>query len=450
MASDAVNAAATVMGTVGALQRQSAEAAQTLLGLAPPVPAAEIVAAPGVAATPKPISGAFRSPFRWEGDRLILLDQRRFPQDVVEVTCRTGPEVAQALRDRVVEGAPAIGQVAAYGLALTALAAVDSRPYQRLAMIRGMANALANARSAVAPATWSTNRLLARFESLDRLTDDGPGVGAALVEEAEAVATWYMDAHLRLVEVGLAALPDRSTAVRALVHGQVGALASGQVGSALGLLQAARRPGVSVTAYVTEGRPNLAGTRLTAWELAQSDIAHWIVSEASVGHLMARGDIDLVLVGADRIAADGALANSIGTYGIAVLAARHGIPVVVCSATPAIDLSVHDATRLTLEDRSALDLLTVEDRRIAPRATMARNPADDITPPDLINLLVTEEGVVENPDARGLAAMVDAAEARWPPPRQRAADPAVDDGNGSTSRSAGDPAVADVTGSGPG
>lgn len=256
MASDAVNAAATVMGTVGALQRQSAEAAQTLLGLAPPVPAAEIVAAPGMAATPKPISGAFRTPFRWEGDRLILLDQRSFPQDVVEVTCRTGPEVAQALRDGVVEGAPAIGQVAAYGLALTALAAVDSRPYQRLAMIRGMANALANARSAVAPAIWSTSRLLARFESLDRLTDDGPGVGAALVEEAEAVATWYMDAHLRLVEVGLAALPDRSTALRALVHGQVGALASGQVGSALGLLQAARRPGVSVTAYVTEGRPN--------------------------------------------------------------------------------------------------------------------------------------------------------------------------------------------------
>lgn len=164
---------------------------------------------------------------------------------------------------------------------------------------------------------------------------------------------------------------------------------------------------------------------------------------------MARGDIDLVLVGADRIAADGALANSIGTYGIAVLAARHGIPVVVCSATPAIDLSVHDATRLTLEDRSALDLLTVEDRRIAPRATMARNPADDITPPGLIDLLVTEEGMVENPDARGLAAMVDAAEARWPAPRPRAADPAVDDGNGSSSPSA-DPAVADVTGSGPG
>ena len=429
-ADDAVNAAAMIVGVAGALRQTTAEAAGALLsgaaggadanpGRASGLPGraglpAGGIAAAGGAAVPLASPG-FRSPFRPDGARLILVDQRRLPGESAEVECVSGADVAQAMRDGVVRGAPALGQVAALGLALTAGRAATSRPWPRRAIIAGTAAALRNARPATAHVRSSLDRMLARYAAVGELDPDGEAIARALREEAEAIAGEATLDHTRLARLGAELLPsfaDRPTGI--LTLGSTGPLSAGQVGTALGVVASAVANGRSVHVHVAETRPGLEGSRLVAWELGRAGIPCTLLVDAAVGWVLASGEIDAVLVGADWIAANGDVANAVGTYPLAAVAARHGIPLHVVAPTASIDPGAADGAAIPLEMRAAGEVLVVGGERTAPPAAAALSPAFDVTPAALVATIVTEEGVLRPPFGPAIAAALAAAGARRP------------------------------------
>ena len=265
------------------------------------------------------------------------------PGKLAEVECRTGADVAWAIREMVVRGAPAIGQAAAYGLALTARRGAELMPFARRATIRTAASALRNARPTAANLGWAVDRMLARMESVGSLEDDGTIIADAMWAEADAICSEATRDHGRLAEHGLARLPtpvDRPLQI--LTHCNTGPLACGQFGTALGVVQAAVQAGRQVHVHVDETRPYLQGARLTAWELEQAGVPYTLIADAAAGALLASGAIDAVLVGADRVAANGDTANKIGTYPLAALAARHRVPFYVCAPLSSVDLETRE------------------------------------------------------------------------------------------------------------
>ena len=407
--------AATVAGAAQALQQISAEAAGAILNpgqfavVAEPV-AAESDASLGVAVGPS----GFRTPFREDDGVLYLIDQRRLPDALVEYPCRSAGEVSYAIREMIVRGAPAIGQVAAIGLAMSAENQRDGRPYARKATIRGSANALINSRPTAINLRWAVERVLARYVEIGELTEDGDAIADAMRAEADAIVFEATMDHGRMADFGLAILPTpEDRPVRILTHCNTGPLACGQYGTALGVVQAAHHAGRSVHVWVDETRPYLQGARLTTWELAQAGVPHTLLPDVAAGHLMAAGEVDIVLVGADRVAANGDTANKVGTYTLAVLAARHGIPFYFCAPTSSFDLGAPDGSAIPIEERKADEVLEVRGIRIAPPGTEVRNPAFDVTPAGLITGIVTEDGVVRAPFETGLPDAVERARARW-------------------------------------
>jgi methylthioribose-1-phosphate isomerase len=404
--------AATVAGAAQALQRASAEAASAILDPAS-APGALGSAADPATATPAAPQG-FRTPFREDDGVLYLIDQRRLPDALVEYPTRSAGEVAYAIREMVVRGAPAIGQAAAIGLAMTADKMRSSRPYARRATLRGSANALISSRPTAVNLRWAVDRLMARYDAIGDLSEDGDAIADALRAEADTIVFQATTDHGRLAVFGLEVLPrpdDRQ--VRVLTHCNTGPLAAGQFGTALGVVQAAHHAERPIHVWVGETRPYLQGARLTVWELAQAGVSHALFPDVAAGHLMARGEVDVVLVGADRVAANGDTANKVGTYPLAVLAARHGIPFYVCAPTSSIDLDAADGSTIPIEERRGEEVLEFRGVRIAPRGTEVRNPAFDITPAELITGIVTEEGVVRAPFEAGLRDAVAGARARW-------------------------------------
>ena len=423
-AGELIQTAATVAGAAQALQRASAEAAGAILD---PAGAALRIdgATDGGAPAPDGPPTGFRTPFR-EGDgTLYLIDQRRLPDALVEVEVRNGPEAASAIRQMIVRGAPAIGQVAAIGLALSAARARETLPYARRAILRGAASALRGARPTAVNLGWAVDRMMARYEAVGDLTDDGDAVATALRAEADAIVNEATTDHGRLAEFGLAALPVREFGpLRILTHCNTGPLACGQFGTALGVVQAAHHADREISVWVDETRPYLQGARLTAWELAQAGVPHTLIPDVAAGHLMSRGEVDVILVGADRVAANGDTANKVGTYALAVLAARHAIPFYVCAPTSSIDPATPDGASIEIEERAADEVLQIRGVSIAPVGTDVRNPAFDVTPAELITGIVTEEGVVRAPFGAGLAEAIAAATARWAPTRPPLTAPA--------------------------
>jgi methylthioribose-1-phosphate isomerase len=437
-AGELIHTAATVAGAAQALQQASAEAASVILN---PEGAARLLGPAGDDVSGTPGAGAagptgFRTPFREDGGTLYLIDQRRLPDALVEYPTRSAGEVAYAIREMVVRGAPAIGQVAAIGLAMSAESQADGRPYARKATLRGGANALINSRPTAVNLRWAVERVLARYTEVGELSEDGVAIARAMRAEADAIVFEATTDHGRLAGFGLEILPvpdDRP--VRILTHCNTGPLACGQYGTALGVVQAAHHAGRPVHVWVDETRPYLQGARLTTWELAQAGVPHALLPDVAAGHLMSLGEVDVVLVGADRVAANGDTANKVGTYPLAVLAARHGIPFYVCAPTSSVDLATPDGSAIVIEERKPDEVLEFRGVRIAPPGTDVRNPAFDVTPAELITGIVTEEGVVRGPFEAGLQAATEAARERWASmPGYRAIRPAE----------TGEPAVASV------
>lgn len=421
-AADAMNAAATVVGAAGALREGSAEMASALLGAVDPavVPVGAVGAPAGASVAPaiEPAAG-FRSPFRLEPQQLVLLDQRRLPDELSEVSCVSGADVAQAIRESVVRGAPLLGQVAACGLALTAGRSLLTSPHARRAMLFGTANALRNAAPTAAPVRNAMDRMLARFAAVGDLEPDGAAVAAALRAEAEAIIGEAVVGHARLAAHGAAffASDPRTSAggmLRVLTIGSTGALAGGQVGTALAIVRAVRDEGREVHVLVAETRPWLAGTRLIAWELRQAGIPFTLVGDGAAAGLLARREVDVVIVGAEAIAFDGDVACDPGSYGLAVVADRHAVPFLVAAPLSTCDRGAADGRALRAEPRPAEELLSLGGRRIAPEGTSAVNPSVDIIPAELVTAIVTEAGILRAPYGTALAAVVGAAPAREP------------------------------------
>ena len=302
----------------------------------------------------------------------MLLDQRRLPDEEVELECRSAAEVAEAIRGLAVRGAPAIGVAAAYGYALAVERGED--PDEARAVLLG-------ARPTAANLAWA-------LEEVGSAAD--PAARARELHEEEVERCRLMSAHAAdLVVPGSCAL----------THCNTGALATGGQGTALGALQEAWSRGLVRHVFVDETRPLLQGARLTAWELSAAGIPYTVVADAAAGSLLAAGEVDCVLVGADRIAANGDTANKIGTYPLAVLADRHAVPLTVVAPTSTVDLETRTGAEIPIEQR--------DPREVSLRFA-ARNPAFDVTPAELISAIVTELGVHRRPYAESLAAVMSA------------------------------------------
>jgi methylthioribose-1-phosphate isomerase len=293
---------------------------------------------------------------------VVLLDQRRLPDNEVEVSCGSAAEVADAIRAMVVRGAPAIGIAAAYGLALAALRGEDLAEAERV---------LTASRPTAVNLPWA----------LARLRDEPTVERARLLHREEVERCRRMAAHA-------AGLFGPGT--RALTHCNAGGLATGGYGSAVGALRAAWERGLLARVLVDETRPLLQGARLTAWELEQAGIPYAVIADSAAASLMARGEVDLVVTGADRIARNGDTANKIGTYGLAVVAAHHGIPLYVVAPTSTVDVATPDGAAIPIEERDPAEVTA---------RFPARNPAFDVTPGELIAAIVTEDGIHRRPYA---------------------------------------------------
>jgi methylthioribose-1-phosphate isomerase len=334
---------------------------------------------------------------RWRGDRLELIDQRALPQRLGYVSCATAAEVAAAIRDMTVRGAPAIGCAAAYGIALEAARPTFASLDEFYRAVESAFGEIAASRPTAVNLFWALDRMRRVFEAARGLPPDR--VAAKLAEEAQAIHREDLEVNRAIGRNGAALVADGA---RILTHCNAGALATTGHGTALGVVRSARDEGKRVSVVATETRPYLQGARLTAWEMVQEGIPVTLVTDSMAGHLMQRGAIDLVVVGADRIAANGDVANKIGTYTLAVLASRHRIPFLVAAPLSTIDPKVADGNAIPIEERSAAEVTGFRGERWAPEGVAVRNPAFDVTPAELVTGLVTERGVVSPVTAEGV------------------------------------------------
>jgi methylthioribose-1-phosphate isomerase len=331
-----------------------------------------------------------------------LLDQRKLPSETVYVTCRTPQETADAIRGMVVRGAPAIGVTAAFGVAVAASAAsgLEAEAFDRaIVAARG---ALAAARPTAVNLFWALARMeraaaAGRAEGLGNVA-----LAAALEREAQAIHDEDLASCRAIGRNGAALVPERASV---LTHCNAGGLATAGYGTALGVIRGAIEAGKSVRVLAAETRPLLQGARLTAWELMEDGIETIVIADVAVGSVMRRGTIDLVVVGADRIAANGDVANKIGTYSVAVLAKEHGVPFYVAAPLSTIDLACPDGDSIPIEERDAAEVTEVLGARTAPEGVGVLNPAFDVTPARYVEAIVTERGIARAPYADSLAAL---------------------------------------------
>ena len=332
-----------------------------------------------------------------------LIDQTLLPERLDSLDCRAVEEVADAIRAMRVRGAPAIGVTAAFGLALAGDHSDARDPAAWLAELERAAALLRATRPTAVNLAWALERCL---EVARRASADGVVVARdALRSCAQRLADEDVETNRRMGALGAALLP---AAARVLTHCNTGALATVDFGTALGVVRAARDAGKQVHVYVDETRPFLQGARLTAWELEQERIPYTLITDSMAGHFLARGDVDLVLVGADRIAANGDVANKVGTYPLAVLCKENGLPFYVVAPTSTIDLTVPDGGAIPIEERSPEEVTHVAGRRIAPRGARAAHPAFDVTPARYVSAIVTERGIARSPYRPALAGLAGA------------------------------------------
>ncbi len=337
----------------------------------------------------------------WHDHAVCLIDQTRLPHVQQVQECRTLDQVARAIKTMQVRGAPAIGITAAYGMALVA-----SQTSDRAALLPALeqARTILNAqRPTAVNLSWATARMLRRAYALCQPPPALPldALAAALLDEAHAIRAEDLAMCYAIGAHGADLIPQRG---HVLTHCNAGGLATAGYGTALAPIRTAHRAGRAVHVYVDETRPFLQGARLTAWELQQAHIPQTLITDNMAGFLMQQGEIDCVIVGADRIVANGDVANKIGTYTLAVLAQAHGVPFFVAAPSSTIDLALADGRQIPIEQRDPQEVTHLAGQPIAPSGVAAAHFAFDVTPHTLLTAIITEQGVITPPFSAGLAA----------------------------------------------
>jgi methylthioribose-1-phosphate isomerase len=337
----------------------------------------------------------FRPLYR-DGRVLRLLDQRLLPGAEVWLSLERAPEIALAIRDMAVRGAPAIGVAAAYGAAFSLRSGASTGVEERFATSRRL---LASTRPTAVNLFGALERMQRRFDAAAS-GSDADAIEQALVSEADAIAAEDIAACRRIGRFGADLLAGERAV---LTHCNAGALATAGYGTALGVIRAAVEAGKPIRVLASETRPFLQGARLTAWELSRDGIPVELITDSMAGHFLSRGAVEAVVVGADRIASNGDVANKIGTYSLAVLARENGIPFYVAAPTTTIDLACPDGAAIPIEERSAAEVLTFAGHSIAPAGVGARHVAFDVTPSRYVTAIVTDQGICRPPYRESLA-----------------------------------------------
>ena len=334
----------------------------------------------------------------WLGDRIRIIDQTCLPHEEVFLDLRDYTEVAEAIRTLRIRGAPDIGVAAAYGLALGARG-ISARSMEKfLAGLRPVTKTLAASRPTAVNLFWA-------LERMNKVAEGGKTVARTkenVLAEARRIEAENDEANRRLSKLGAELIQGGFTV---LTHCNAGSLATAAYGTALGVIKMAKEQGKRVKVYATETRPLLQGARLTTWELLRENIPVTLITDSMAGHFMKKGDIDCVVVGADRIAANGDVANKIGTYSLAVLAMENAIPFYVAAPVSTIDFTLSSGADIPIEERSPEEVTHIQGIRIAPKGVKAANPAFDVTPHNYVTAIITEKGVIREPYVERLRAM---------------------------------------------
>jgi len=337
----------------------------------------------------------FRPLYR-EGTVLRLLDQRRLPAEEVWLQLERVPEIAMAIRDMAVRGAPAIGVAAAYGAAFSMRSGAPTPPAERFGVARRL---LAGTRPTAVNLFAALDRMEKAFARVSGRDPDS--IELALVAEADAVASEDLESCMRIGRYGAELLSGEKAV---LTHCNAGALATAGYGTALGVIRGAVEAGKPIRVLADETRPFLQGARLTAWELARDRIPVEIITDSMAGHFLSRGAVEAVVVGADRIAANGDVANKIGTYALAVLARENGVPFYVAAPMTTVDFACPEGAAIPIEERPGSEVLTFAGQAIAPSGVSARYAAFDVTPARYVTAIVTDRGVCRPPYGESLRA----------------------------------------------
>jgi methylthioribose-1-phosphate isomerase len=339
----------------------------------------------------------------WKDEAIVMIDQRKLPASEVYVTCRTANDVAKAIKTMVIRGAPAIGVAAAMGIALGTRRSSATGTKQFTTEFQKLCDLMASTRPTAVNLFWAIERMKNTFAeaaqggcSVDEIKQRLEAV-ARKIHDEDVQSCRDMGAH------GAALVPDDA---RILTHCNAGALATAGYGTALGVIRAAAEQGKKVAVLADETRPFLQGARLTAWELVKEGINTTVITDNMAASMMRLGHIDLVVVGADRIAANGDVANKIGTYGVAVLAKEHGLPFYVAAPLSTIDLNTPDGSGIPIEERSDREVTHVGSSRLTPEGAHIRNPAFDVTPAKYVTAIITERGIARPPYSDSLAQLV--------------------------------------------
>ncbi|MFZ1136567.1 MAG: S-methyl-5-thioribose-1-phosphate isomerase [Candidatus Korobacteraceae bacterium] len=337
----------------------------------------------------------------WTDAGVRFIDQTKLPTEETYVTCKNYEEVADAIRTMVVRGAPAIGVAAGMGVALGTLQSRAQTLPELERDFDAICNVLAGTRPTAVNLFWAIRRMRDKFDQLRALPVEK--IKAEMVAEAQRMHVEDIAANEAMGKHGAVLLPSAGAV---LTHCNAGALATAGYGTALGVIRAAIESGKKLSVYADETRPFLQGSRLTAWELMKDGIPTTLIADNMAGAMMQQGKIDAVLVGADRIAANGDVANKIGTYTVAVLAKEHGIPFYVAAPTSTVDLNTADGNGIPIEQRAASEVTHLAGRQIAPDAVKVENPAFDVTPNKYVTAIITERGVARAPYQASLAELV--------------------------------------------
>ena len=337
-------------------------------------------------------------PIRFDNKKLYLLDQRVLPAQHVEIEYSLASDVAEAIKDMVVRGAPAIGITAAYAVVLAAVKRYAENSINWKQLIQQDIQILSDSRPTAVNLFWALNQMQKHIAQLD----GDPFLHLKSV--ADAILKEDIEANYTIGRTGAGLMDAQSGAV--LTHCNAGALATGGYGTALGVIRSAYESNKIKQVYADETRPWLQGARLTAWEMVQDNIPVTLMSEGAAASLMQQGKISWVIVGSDRIASNGDVANKIGTYGLAVLAKYHGVKFMVAAPTTTIDMDIAQGCGIPIEQRSKREVLSCGDHEIAAKGADAWNPAFDVTPADLVDVIVTEKGFIENPTVEKIARLM--------------------------------------------